>query len=361
MIQQRMSLGSRVWDDGSTAITCLVRGNSIMIANVGDSRAVASISGRAVALSVDHKPNLPTERARIQNAGGTVTSMMGCHRVMGMLAMSRALGDVMIERYLSVDPDLAEQQLEDRDFVVMASDGLWDVLSNQEVIHLVAMEATKSGWSPDALTAIANKLCMEAFRRGSMDNITVAIIMAVSDKEGGHSSSTQHNGGRGGGLASHHRDREIDSLNDCSLPSMGKVSAANVCVRACMYAYAPISFECLGVCVCTVSCAYTCRLILKCYTCAQQKSALQRNSTLKGMGGAAGGEVRQSAGTVDLLRQRRDGSNSVVGRYRMCTCECLHLCVWPLCKAREDVCVGNLYVCACFRDSRRADVRGKIA
>mmetsp|Transcript_10293 Transcript_10293/g.14772 ORF Transcript_10293/g.14772 Transcript_10293/m.14772 type:complete len:559 (-) Transcript_10293:124-1800(-) len=265
MIQQRMSLGSRVWDDGSTAITCLVRGNSIMIANVGDSRAVASISGRAVALSVDHKPNLPTERARIQNAGGTVTSMMGCHRVMGMLAMSRALGDVMIERYLSVDPDLAEQQLEDRDFVVMASDGLWDVLSNQEVIHLVAMEATKSGWSPDALTAIANKLCMEAFRRGSMDNITVAIIMAVSDKEGGHSSSTQHNGGRGGGLASHHRDREIDSLNDCSLPSMGK------------------------------------------------KSALQRNSTLKGMGGAAGGEVRQSAGTVDLLRQRRDGSNSVVG------------------------------------------------
>lgn len=92
----------RVWDDGSTAITCLVRGNRVMIANVGDSRAVASISGRAIALSVDHKPNLPAERARIQNAGGTVTSMMGCHRVMGMLAMSRALGDVMIERYLSV-------------------------------------------------------------------------------------------------------------------------------------------------------------------------------------------------------------------------------------------------------------------
>ena len=101
MIQQRMSLGSRVWDDGSTAITCLIHGNSVMVANVGDSRAVGSIAGRAVALSVDHKPNLPAERARIQNAGGTVTSMMGCHRVMGMLAMSRALGDVMIERYLS--------------------------------------------------------------------------------------------------------------------------------------------------------------------------------------------------------------------------------------------------------------------
>lgn len=136
MIQQRMSLGSRVWDDGSTAITCLVRGNRVTIANVGDSRAVGSIAGRALALSVDHKPNLPAERTRIQNAGGTVTSMMGCHRVMGMLAMSRALGDVMIERYLSQDPDLTEQQLQDRDFIVMASDGLWDVISNQEVVHI---------------------------------------------------------------------------------------------------------------------------------------------------------------------------------------------------------------------------------
>jgi serine/threonine protein phosphatase PrpC len=55
---------------------------------------------------------------------------------MGMLAMSRALGDVMIERYLSQDPDLTEQQLQDRDFIVMASDGLWDVISNQEVVHI---------------------------------------------------------------------------------------------------------------------------------------------------------------------------------------------------------------------------------
>jgi serine/threonine protein phosphatase PrpC len=45
------------------------------------------------------------------------------------------------------DPDLTEQRLEDRDFVVMASDGLWDVLSNQEVVHMVAMEAAKTGWS----------------------------------------------------------------------------------------------------------------------------------------------------------------------------------------------------------------------
>jgi len=132
MLQQRMAMGPRVWDDGSTALCCLVRGAHVVVANAGDSRAVACVGGRAVALSVDHKPNLPAERARIHLAGGTVTSLMGCHRVMGMLAMSRALGDVMIEQYLSQEPDLTEQELGPRDFVVMASDGLWDVMTNHE-------------------------------------------------------------------------------------------------------------------------------------------------------------------------------------------------------------------------------------
>lgn len=196
-----------------------------------------------------------------------MTSMMGCHRVMGMLAMSRALGDVMIERYLSQDPDLTEQELSDRDFIVMASDGLWDVISNQEVVHLVALEANKAGWSPDHLTAIANKLCMEAFRRGSMDNITVVIILALSEKEalphGGGGGAHHH--GRAGANAANHRDYEIDSLNDGSLPSVGK-------------------------------------------------HALKRNSTLKGLGGAGGAMGGQGAGNADMSRSRRDAaSSSVVG------------------------------------------------
>lgn len=91
MLQQRMALGSRVWDDGSTALTCLIHGQRAYVANAGDSRAVACISGKVVPMSTDHKPNLPAERNRIQNAGGTVTSMMGCHSVMGMLAMSRCV------------------------------------------------------------------------------------------------------------------------------------------------------------------------------------------------------------------------------------------------------------------------------
>ena len=75
MMQQRMALGPRVWDDGSTALCCLVHGSRLVVANAGDSRAVACVAGRTVPLTTDHKPNLPAERARIHLAGGTVTSL----------------------------------------------------------------------------------------------------------------------------------------------------------------------------------------------------------------------------------------------------------------------------------------------
>lgn len=75
MMQQRMALGPRVWDDGSTALCCLIHAGRVIVANAGDSRAVGCISGRTVPLSTDHKPNLPAERARIHLAGGTVTSL----------------------------------------------------------------------------------------------------------------------------------------------------------------------------------------------------------------------------------------------------------------------------------------------
>lgn len=160
------------------------RSNRVFVANVGDSRAVGCIGGKTIALSQDHKPNLPQEKARVIAAGGTVTSMMGCHRVMGMLAMSRALGDVMIEQYLSQEPDVTEQQLGEHDFIIMASDGLWDVITSQEAVSIVSQEGNKSGWSSDNLTAIAHRLCIESFRRGSMDNITVMIVAGIAQDPG---------------------------------------------------------------------------------------------------------------------------------------------------------------------------------
>jgi hypothetical protein len=68
----------------------------------------------------------------------------------------------------------------------MASDGLWDVITSQEAVAIVTQECVKNGWSPDMnLSAISHRLCTESFRRGSMDNITVAIILCISQNSGG--------------------------------------------------------------------------------------------------------------------------------------------------------------------------------
>lgn len=99
--------------------------------NVGDSRAVASISGHAVDLSRDHKPSSPTEALRIHSAGGFVEG----NRVNGNLALSRALGDFFFKRnehknledqVITAFPDVVDQELTDAwEFIVMACDGIW--------------------------------------------------------------------------------------------------------------------------------------------------------------------------------------------------------------------------------------------
>ena len=76
-------------NSGCTSCMVLIAGNQIICINIGDSRAVLSRKGRAVSLSVDHKPYSPAEQQRIKEAGGFVS----LNRVQGKLAVSRAFGD----------------------------------------------------------------------------------------------------------------------------------------------------------------------------------------------------------------------------------------------------------------------------
>eukprot|EP01034_Spumella_vulgaris_P045969 gene45969-57311_t len=69
--------------------------------NAGDSRTVLSQNGQAIELTKDHKPNDPIEKMRIEKLGGFVKKVAGCHRVMGNLAMSRALGDGYLKPFVS--------------------------------------------------------------------------------------------------------------------------------------------------------------------------------------------------------------------------------------------------------------------
>jgi len=155
-------------DAGSTASTAVLVGDRLLVANVGDSRAVISRGGTAVPLSNDHKPNRTDERQRIEDAGGVVM-WSGTWRVGGVLAVSRAFGDRLLKRYVVAEPEIQEEFIcDDVEFLVLASDGLWDVVSNQDAVTMVQH-------IQDAEEA-AKRLTEEAYKKGSADNITCVVI-----------------------------------------------------------------------------------------------------------------------------------------------------------------------------------------
>jgi len=162
--------------DGSTAVCCLLQRTlpnalrRILVANVGDSRcALVRRDGSAVALSQDHKPNRPDERARVEEAGGQVI-FAGCWRVQGDLAVSRAFGDMHLKRYgVTARPELTSFTLYDDDvYLILASDGLWDVVDEQQCANTVLR-------ANDPKMASRN-LCELATALGSMDNITALVV-----------------------------------------------------------------------------------------------------------------------------------------------------------------------------------------
>ncbi|XP_065000370.1 probable protein phosphatase 2C 52 isoform X3 [Musa acuminata AAA Group] len=161
-------------DDGSTASTAVLIGKHLYVANVGDSRAVISKTGKAIPLSNDHKPNRSDERKRIEDAGGVVT-WTGTWRVGGILAMSRAFGNRLLKRFVVAEPEIQEQVVdEELEILVLASDGLWDVVANEDAVSLVRAEE-----EPEAA---ARKLTETAFSRGSADNITCIVVRFHHDK-----------------------------------------------------------------------------------------------------------------------------------------------------------------------------------
>jgi serine/threonine protein phosphatase PrpC len=134
--------------DGSTGLTCVIRDNKIVVANVGDCRALligasplsmattlpstssaaaSSLSVHCVQLTTDHKPSLVEEQRRITQLGGCVVNCMGVPRVNRVLAVSRAFGNRTLRTVIRPDADIIQSDLANEDFLVVASDGLWDV------------------------------------------------------------------------------------------------------------------------------------------------------------------------------------------------------------------------------------------
>lgn len=158
---------------GTTAVAgLLAREDGILhIANVGDTRAVLCRNGEAVRVSVDHKNLSEDEYLRIAGAGGYVTEN---GRLQGVLAMSRALGDVTLKPLVSDVPHYSRVDVAPGDeFVIFACDGVWDEVSDDVAVGIVRDALEEFGGDVD-------KACIKlrdwAFMAGSGDNISVIII-----------------------------------------------------------------------------------------------------------------------------------------------------------------------------------------
>ncbi|XP_032705453.1 protein phosphatase 1G [Lontra canadensis] len=178
-------------DSGTTAVVALIRGKQLIVANAGDSRCVVSEAGKALDMSYDHKPEDEVELARIKNAGGKVT-MDG--RVNGGLNLSRAIGDHFYKRnknlppeeqMISALPDIKVLTLtDDHEFMVIACDGIWNVMSSQEVIDFIQSKISQRDENGELrlLSSIVEELldqCLAPDTSGDgtgCDNMTCIII-----------------------------------------------------------------------------------------------------------------------------------------------------------------------------------------
>ena len=140
--------------------------------NIGDSKALLVRSNGTSKLdssfvTVDHKVTNPDEAERIKKAGGVIFN----GRLAGNLLVTRSLGDFDLKKYgLVSTPDIAEHNTGFQDLLIIASDGLWDVLGSGEV------EKGMREWGLENLPAFAKRLIEMAVQKGSNDNISVIVV-----------------------------------------------------------------------------------------------------------------------------------------------------------------------------------------
>jgi protein phosphatase 2C family protein 2/3 len=163
--------------DGSGAVGCmvLVSGRQYWVAHMGDCRAVLSCGGSAQDLTQDHNPKVESERRRIEAAGATIS----CDGyVEGLIAVSRSWGDWDIATGMKIKGvgDKVECKkfyvTNDDEFILIACDGVWDVLSSDAAVKFVRSSLKKH----NDVQKACDDLVSEALRQGSMDNISAAIV-----------------------------------------------------------------------------------------------------------------------------------------------------------------------------------------
>ncbi|KAL3083026.1 hypothetical protein niasHS_010828 [Heterodera schachtii] len=165
---------------GTTAICAILTPDYVFFANLGDSRGLLSRRSNTIFSTEDHKPYLEKERERIIKAGGSVM----IQRVNGSLAVSRALGDFeyksvpglcVTEQLVSPEPDIyiVPRDKEDDEFLVLACDGIYDVLANEDLCALVRSRLSVT----DDHKMASNQVLDVCLSKGSRDNMTMIVVI----------------------------------------------------------------------------------------------------------------------------------------------------------------------------------------
>ncbi|CAI0556146.1 unnamed protein product [Linum tenue] len=170
LVTDKGFLSQRV-SSGACVASVVMKNGAMHVANVGDCRVILSKHGVAVPLTIDHRLNTrEDERRRIENMGGYVH----CDRVQGSLAVSRAIGDLHLKEWVISEPDISKVPITpDCQFLIMASDGLWDKVGEQEAVDEVSRHYCNNN---GVLMEACKKLVQLSFSRGNLDDATVMVI-----------------------------------------------------------------------------------------------------------------------------------------------------------------------------------------
>ncbi|XP_039062683.1 probable protein phosphatase 2C 33 isoform X2 [Hibiscus syriacus] len=181
---------------GTTAVTLVKQGPYLVIGNVGDSRAGLGTRDKddsltAVQLTVDLKPNLPAEAERIRRCKGRVFALADEPEVTRVwlpnndspgLAMARAFGDFCLKDFGLISmPEVSYRHLSEKDeFVVLATDGIWDVLSNKEVVDIISSAPARSS-AARALVEVAVRAWRYKYPTSKVDDCAVVCLFLDSN------------------------------------------------------------------------------------------------------------------------------------------------------------------------------------
>ena len=162
---------------GAACLVCLIRATDVVVANTGDCRAVLSRRGEAIQLSNDHKPDLPSERRRIESCGGTVSH----GRVNGKINLSRAFGDFNLKEsgVVVCTPEVDTYQINRNidEFVVIGCDGLFEAYSNQEIVRNVREKMRRMRATEQDPCRVVKDIVTEAvYTRRTGDNVSAILI-----------------------------------------------------------------------------------------------------------------------------------------------------------------------------------------